>query len=71
MKKAKLRRYLEEAEAKLSDLGLLASKLVITDADEAEHSLVAKLPSAADHREFMELHESLHREFLRFGTRRA
>ena len=68
-KKAKLRRYREEIEESISDLGLLASKLEITDRAEAEHAIFAKFPSAADHSEFMALHEALHRLFLRFGTR--
>lgn len=68
-RKAKQRRYREEIEASLSDLGLLATKLEITEHAEAEHRIIAKLPSGADYREFMLLHEALHRLFLRFGTR--
>jgi hypothetical protein len=68
-KKSKLRRYREEIEESISDLGLLAAKLEFTDQAEAEHAIFAKLPSAADYREFMALHASLHRLFLRFGTR--
>jgi len=67
-KKAKLRRYREEIEESLSDLGMLAARLEITEQAEAEHALFAKFSSAADQREFMALHEALHRLFLRFGT---
>ena len=69
MKKAKLRRRLEELEASISDLGLLAAKLDISAADEAELGFSAKLPTAGDYREFMALHRVLHQTFLRFGAR--
>jgi hypothetical protein len=69
-KKAKLRRYREEIEANISDLGLLAAKLQFTKeaTAEAERRIVATLPSASDYREFMALHDGLHRLFLRFGA---
>jgi hypothetical protein len=66
LKKAKLRRRVEELEASLSDLGVLASKLEI--ADETDLSFVGSLP-ARDMREFMSLWRDLHQDYLRFGAR--
>ena len=66
LKKAKLRRRVEELEASISDLGILAAKLEI--ADERELSFVGSLP-ARDLREFMSLWRDLHQDYLRFGAR--
>ena len=69
MKKAKVLRRLEEIEASLSDLGLIAAKLEISEADEAGLGFSGKLPTLSDYREFMTLHAMLHQTFLRFGAR--
>ena len=66
MKKAKLRRRLEELEASTSDLGILAAKLDI--ADETERSFCGSL-KPRDMREFMTLWRGLHRQYLHFGDR--
>lgn len=71
MKKAKLRRRLEEIEASISDLGLLAARLEISEEDEAGRCFSARFASTGDYREFMSLHAVLHQNFLRFGVRRA
>jgi hypothetical protein len=65
-KKARLRRRVEEVEASISDLGLLAAKLKITD--ETKLSFLGSL-QPRDLHEFMSLHEGLHRYFIRFGLR--
>jgi len=66
LKKAKLRRRLEELEASISDLGILAAKLDI--ADETERAFCASL-KPRDMREFMTLWRDLHPNYLRFGDR--
>jgi hypothetical protein len=66
LKKAKLRRRLEELEASLSDLGILAAKLDISP--ETDLSFRGSLP-AVDMREFMTLWRDLHRDYLCFGER--
>jgi hypothetical protein len=66
LKKTKLRRQLEEIEASISDLGILAAKLEL--ADKTELSFVGSLP-ARDLREFMSLWRGLHQDYLRFGDR--
>ena len=71
VKKARLRRRLEEIEASISDLGLLAARLEINEEDEAGRCFSARFASAGDYREFMNLHALLHQNFLRFGVRRA
>jgi hypothetical protein len=66
LKKAKLRRRLEELEASISDLGILAAKLDI--ADETELNFVGSL-KPRDMREFITLWRDLHPNYLRFGER--
>ena len=66
MKKAKRRRRLEELEASVVDLGILAAKLDISP--ETDLSFRGSLP-AVDMREFMTLWRDLHPNYLRFGDR--
>ena len=66
VKKAKLRRRIEELEASVVDLGILAAKLDISP--ETDLSFRGSLP-AVDMREFMSLWRDLHPNYLRFGDR--